>query len=112
MIVENGGVTGFWNGIAAQGSTSGYLTGINLENITFLTSGNDGTFFNYTNGALVKNCRYVGGYAGAYDMPSQTGNYYINNSVVNCLNPNFAFIVASPFNSSKISYNYTAVPSK
>jgi hypothetical protein len=41
VTVENGQVSGFWNGLTASGSTAAYLAGINLEGVEFvvLTAG-------------------------------------------------------------------------
>jgi hypothetical protein len=111
VTVMNGEVYGFWNGLMASGSSTAYLTGINLEGIEFFLSGNDGSEFNYVNNSIVKNCHYIYNYAGTSDGFTQTGNSYINDRVQDSDNPQWAFRVVAPFN-SKIIYSYTAIPSQ
>jgi hypothetical protein len=111
VTVENGKVSGFWNGILASGSTAAYFAGNNLESVTFVSSGNDESFFTYVNNSIVRNCQYINNYGGVYDIFSQTGNRYINDTVTNSNDPQFSFSVATPFN-SKIGCTYTSVPSQ
>lgn len=109
VTVENGEVRGFWNGITASGSASAYLTGINLEGLSFILSGNDGTGFSYVNSSTVKNCQYIYNYAGAEDGFSQTGNSYINDKSQNSSNPQWSFEIFPQFPSG-INYSYTVTP--
>jgi hypothetical protein len=110
VTVQNGTISGFWNGIVASGSTVAYLTGIDLEGITFYQSDNDGSEFTYVNNSIVRNCQYIRNYAGLYDDGTQTGNSYINDKVVDSNNPQWAFGVEAPYN-GKVVYSYTAIPS-
>jgi hypothetical protein len=105
VTVENGEVSGFWNAVLASGSTAAYFTGINLEKITFLSSGNDGSFFTYVNNSTVRNCQYINNYGGVYDRDSQTGNSYINDKVSNSFDTDFAFLVSEPFNTKGCTYS-------
>ena len=73
VTVLNGKVSGFWNGIVATGSATGYLTAINLEGIEFWGAGNDGSEFDYVNNSIVKNCQYIDNYAGLLDDGANGG---------------------------------------
>lgn len=111
VLVLNGEIKGFWNGVYASGSSAAYLTGIDIENVEFFGSGNDGSVFDHVNGSLVRNCRYIENYAGMYDGITQTGNRYINDTSQYSENPQWAFGVAATVD-DKIVYNYTATPCK
>ena len=112
VTVQNGKINEFWNGIVANAIVVGYptvnFTGIDLENITFNGAGNDGTYFNHVNNSVVRNCSYINNYAGMTDSGTQTGNTYINDKVVNSMNPAWSFEILPPNN---VNYTYTAIPS-
>jgi hypothetical protein len=113
VTVINGTIEGFWNGVIASSSTTyptTYLTGIDLEGLTFAGTDNDGSAFSYVNNSIVRNCSYVNNYAGIDDSGSMTGNTYINDKVVGSQNPQWSFLVDAPYDSNVV-YSYTAIPS-
>jgi hypothetical protein len=71
VTVQNGTIFGFWNGVVANAIVAGlpaiYLTGIDLEGITFSQTDSDGTWLNCVNNSIVKNCTYIQNYAGVLD---------------------------------------------
>jgi hypothetical protein len=113
VAVINGTIEGFWNGVIASSSTTyptTYLTGMDLEGLTFAGTDNDGSAFSYVNNSIVRNCSYVNNYAGIDDSGSMTGNTYINDKVVGSQNPQWSFLVDAPYDSNVV-YSYTAIPS-
>jgi hypothetical protein len=113
VTVINGTIEGFWNGVIATSPTTyptTYLTGMDLEGLTFAGSGNDGSEFSYINNSMVRNCQYTNNYAGLYDSNSATGNTYINVKVVHSENPQWSFTVIG-YVTSPVNYIYTAIPS-
>jgi hypothetical protein len=109
VTVLNGEISGFWNGISALGTATAYLTGLDLERITFYQSDSDGTGFSYVNNSIVRNCTYIENYAGAEDGFSQTGNTYINDKSQGSSNPQWSFVIVPQF-PYKVVYSYTVIP--
>jgi hypothetical protein len=60
-----------------------YLSGIDLERITFLGSDNEAVGFTKVNNSIVRDCDFTETFAGIQDYDSQTGNTYINDKVGN-----------------------------
>jgi hypothetical protein len=113
VTVINGTFEGFWNGVLAGSSTTyptTYLTGIDLEGLTFSDTDNDGSGFTDINNSIVRNCSYKDNYAGLFDSGSTTGNTYINVKVTRSNNPQWAFTIEPAFG-SPVVYSYTAIPS-
>jgi hypothetical protein len=92
VTILNGSITGYLSGILASGYTYpnpvNYLSGIDLENITFKNGAEFGCVgFSYVNNSVVRNCDFSQqtdyGDPALSDSLSQTGNNYINDKVNN-----------------------------
>jgi hypothetical protein len=93
VTIKNGSITGYMSGILASGSYTSpnpvnYLSGIDLENITFINGAQFGCVgFSYVNNSVVRNCDFSQqvdyGDPAISDSLSQTGNNYINDKVNN-----------------------------
>ena len=89
VAILNGKIQGFVDGISASGSVVGipnvytYLSGLNIENITFGPEPFSCLIMSLVNGAVVKNCDFSQQVDGDVvgDDGSQTGNFYINDKV-------------------------------
>lgn len=120
VTVINGTIEGFWNGVIASGIVGTwngsvyvptiFLTGIDLEGLTFSGTDNDGSAFDYVNNSIVRNCLYVDNYAGVNDSGSTAGNTYINVKSVHSMNPQWSFMVEGSV-LNPVNYTYTAIPS-
>jgi hypothetical protein len=112
VTVLNGTIHGFWNGVTANATAAGYptvyLSGIDIEGITFSQADNDGTYLNHVNNSVVRNCQFIENYAGMTDSGSTTGNTYVNDKVVDSMNPAWSFEILAP---DTVNYTYTAIPS-
>ena len=83
ITIRNGTIEYFSTGVNA-GSTTGYLSNIHIETITFVGN-REGISFRQVNSSTVSNCTFIaylpigGALNGISDSDSQGGNLYIDN---------------------------------
>jgi hypothetical protein len=85
IIVRNGILTGFETGINISPASTGYITNVKIQNITFLGELITSVLLGNANNCAVNNCNFVGipsqslSICGIRDLGSSTGNAYSGN---------------------------------
>jgi hypothetical protein len=82
IIVRNGTLTGFNTGINISPASTGFITNVKIQNITFLGERITSVLLGNANGCAVNDCNFVGissqsqSIYGIRDLGSSTGNAY------------------------------------